>query len=103
MASRLPHKRLRPQAEGWEQELDAEGRPALKFDAPRGAKPPVHWADLTVQEREARIVELGFPKFRAKQISNHYFTHYSSDPATMTDPNQPGVLVRAWPVPPKEQ
>ena len=76
---------VRPQAEGWKQELDAEGRPALKFDAPRGAKPPVHWADLTVQEREARIVELGFPKFRAKQISNHYFTHYSSDPATMTD------------------
>ena len=29
--------------------------------------------------------ELGLPGFRAKQLSTHYFTHYTSDPAEMTD------------------
>ena len=77
---------VRPSAEGWTQALDAEGRPALQFEAPkRGAKPPVHLADLTPDERTARVKELGLPGFRAKQISTHYFSHYTSDPARMTD------------------
>jgi 23S rRNA (adenine2503-C2)-methyltransferase len=90
MASeRLPstgaRPQIRPKTEGWSQELDAEGRPALNFESPRGKKPPVHWADLSVAEREAKVVELGLPKFRAKQISTHYFSHYTSDPDSMTD------------------
>lgn len=77
---------VRPTAEGWTQQLDAEGRPALNFTAPkRGQKPPVHLADLTVDERKEKVKELGLPAFRAKQIATHYFTHYTSDPAKMTD------------------
>ena len=74
-----------PTAEGWTQQMGADGRPSLQFESPRGAKPPVHWADLTVDEREAKVIELGLPKFRAKQISTHYFTHYTSNPDHMTD------------------
>lgn len=74
-----------PTAEGWTQQLGPDGRPSLQFESPRGAKPPVHWADLSVDEREAKVVELGLPKFRAKQISTHYFTHYTSNPDHMTD------------------
>ncbi len=45
----------------------------------------MHLADLSVAEREARVLELGLPKFRAKQLATHYFAHYTSDPARMTD------------------
>lgn len=77
---------VRPTAEGWTQNLDSEGRPLLQFDAPkRGAKPPVHLADLTLEERAERVKELGLPAFRAKQLSTHYFSHYTTDPAQMTD------------------
>ncbi|MTA26166.1 MAG: 23S rRNA (adenine(2503)-C(2))-methyltransferase RlmN [Actinobacteria bacterium] len=74
-----------PTAEGWTQQMGADGRPSLQFESPRGAKPPVHWADLSVDEREAKVIELGLPKFRAKQISTHYFTHYTSNSDHMTD------------------
>lgn len=76
---------VRPAAEGWTQKLDAEGRPALQFESPKRGKPPVHLADLTAEERAAKAKELGLPAFRAKQIAAHYFSHYSSDPAMMTD------------------
>lgn len=87
---RLPSKgesrpQVMPTAEGWTQQMGADGRPSLQFESPRGAKPPVHLADLTVDEREAKVVDLGLPKFRAKQISTHYFTHYTSNPDHMTD------------------
>lgn len=75
-----------PTTEGWKQNIDADGRPTLQFEAPkRGAKPPVHLADLSPTERKERMIELGLPAFRAKQISTHYFTHYTSDPEKMTD------------------
>ncbi|MEG2886880.1 MAG: 23S rRNA (adenine(2503)-C(2))-methyltransferase RlmN, partial [Aurantimicrobium sp.] len=33
---------VRPTAEGWKQNVDADGRPTLQFEQPkRGAKPPV--------------------------------------------------------------
>ncbi|WP_235996965.1 23S rRNA (adenine(2503)-C(2))-methyltransferase RlmN [Aestuariimicrobium ganziense] len=47
--------------------------------------PPEHWADLDPDQRVQRVVDLGLPRFRAKQLSTHYFTHHSSDPASMTD------------------
>jgi 23S rRNA (adenine2503-C2)-methyltransferase len=87
---RLPSReesrpQVMPTAEGWTQPLGPDGRPSLQFESPRGAKPPVHWADLGVTDREAKAVELGLPKFRAKQLSTHYFTHYTSNPDDMTD------------------
>ncbi len=58
----------------------------LVFDEPRGRKkPPRHLADLTEAERAALLVEAGLPGYRAKQLSNHYFSRLVSDPAEMTD------------------
>jgi 23S rRNA (adenine2503-C2)-methyltransferase len=87
---RLPSRgenrpQVMPTAEGWTQQMGADGRPSLQFESPRGAKAPNYWADLSIQEREAKVIELGLPKFRAKQLSTHYFTHYTSNPDHMTD------------------
>lgn len=76
---------VRPRTEGWTQKKDESGRPLLQFASPKRGKPPVHLADLTVEERIEKVKELGLPGFRAKQLSTHYFTHYTSDPAEMTD------------------
>ena len=58
----------------------------LVFDEPRRAKkPPRHLADLTGEERRTAVAALGEPAFRAKQLSNHYFSRLVSDPAEMTD------------------
>jgi 23S rRNA (adenine2503-C2)-methyltransferase len=78
-------RQVRPTAEGWTQKLGPDGRPALQFASPKRGKPPVHLADLDPAGRAARLTELGLPAFRAKQLSTHYFTHYTSDPAEMTD------------------
>jgi len=78
-------KQVKPRTEGWTQQVDADGRPKLQFASPRRTQPPTHLADLTPEERVAKITELGLPAFRAKQLSTHYFTHYTTDPAQMTD------------------
>ncbi len=78
-------RQVRPKTEGWTQAVEADGRPKLQFASPRRTQPPVHLADLTPEERAAKVVELGLPAFRAKQLSTHYFTHYTTDPAEMTD------------------
>jgi 23S rRNA (adenine2503-C2)-methyltransferase len=58
----------------------------LVFDEPRGRrKPPRHLADLTVDERADRAVELGLPRFRARQLSTHYFSRLVDEPDQMTD------------------
>lgn len=57
----------------------------LQMAPKRRGKPPKHFADLTPQERVASVVEAGEPAFRAKQLATHYFTHFTSDPAKMTD------------------
>lgn len=75
----------RPRAEGWKQLTDADGRPTLQFASPRVKQPPTHLADLTLPEREAKMKELGVPAFRAKQLSQHYFVHHTTDPERMTD------------------
>ena len=78
-------KQVRPATEGWTQKKDAEGRPLLQFASPKRGKPPVHMADLTPEERVAKVNELGMPGFRAKQLEKHYFQHWTHDPAEMTD------------------
>jgi 23S rRNA (adenine2503-C2)-methyltransferase len=57
----------------------------LQMAPKRRGKPPRHFADLTPEERVASVVEAGEPAFRAKQLATHYFTHYTSDAAQMTD------------------
>ncbi|MFV0375424.1 23S rRNA (adenine(2503)-C(2))-methyltransferase RlmN [Microbacterium sp.] len=78
-------RQVRPATEGWTQQKDAEGRPVLQFASPRRGKPPVHLADLSPAERAAKVVEWGLPAFRARQLEKHYFTHFTDDPALMTD------------------
>lgn len=57
----------------------------LVMEAPRRGRPPQHWGDLTVDERVAAIQEAGLPKFRAQQLSRHWFEHLNTDPNTWTD------------------
>jgi 23S rRNA (adenine2503-C2)-methyltransferase len=58
----------------------------LVFDEPRGRRqPPRHLADLTADERGDRAVELGLPRFRARQLSTHYFSRLVDEPDQMTD------------------
>ncbi|WP_369699611.1 23S rRNA (adenine(2503)-C(2))-methyltransferase RlmN [Nesterenkonia sp. Act20] len=76
---------IRPKAEGWQQPMDAEGRPKLQFAQPKVKQPPKHLADMTLDERIDKAKELGISGFRAKQLSVHYFRHYTADPEQMTD------------------
>ena len=48
-------------------------RDVLSKDHARRGKPPVHLVDMTPDERIARAKDLGLPKFRVKQLANHYF------------------------------
>lgn len=80
-----PPRQVRPATEGWSQKKDDEGRPLLQFASPKRGKPPVHLSDLTPEQRVEKVKELGMPGFRAKQLEKHYFTHFTSDPALMTD------------------
>ena len=57
----------------------------LVFEAPKRGLPPRHLADLTLSERIAAVTELGEKPFRAKQLSNHYFSRLTVDPDAMTD------------------
>ncbi|VDR32353.1 Ribosomal RNA large subunit methyltransferase N [Arthrobacter agilis] len=71
--------------EGAQPIVASDGRPLLQFKSPRVSQPPVHLADLTLAERQDRLKELGHQGFRAKQLSTHYFSHYTTDPAAMSD------------------
>ena len=57
----------------------------LVFDAPKRGLPPKHLADFTPDERAERVTALGEKPFRAKQLSNHYFSRLTVDPTQMTD------------------
>jgi 23S rRNA (adenine2503-C2)-methyltransferase len=57
----------------------------LQMAPRRRGKPPRHFADLTPAERVASVEAMGEKPFRAKQLATHYFTHFTSDPADMTD------------------
>ena len=76
---------VRPTTEGWTQAKDESGRPRLQFAEPKRKQPPVHWVDMSIDERVAKVKELGLPGFRAKQISTHYFNHYNDQASAMTD------------------
>ena len=52
---------------------------------PKRPKPPIHWSDLTVEERKTKVKELGLPAFRADQISRQWFSRLSDEPETWTD------------------
>jgi 23S rRNA (adenine2503-C2)-methyltransferase len=78
-------RQVRPATEGWTQRKDESGKPLLQFAEPKRSQPPTHWVDLSIDERVEKVKEAGLPGFRAKQLSTHYFTHYTSDAQAMTD------------------
>jgi 23S rRNA (adenine2503-C2)-methyltransferase len=55
------------------------------LDAAAGARPPRHLADLDPAERRATAERLGERRFRADQLSRHYFARLTDDPGDMTD------------------
>ncbi|RSX52285.1 23S rRNA (adenine(2503)-C(2))-methyltransferase RlmN [Bifidobacterium callimiconis] len=65
----------------------AEGafRDILSKDHARRGKPPVHFADMTQDERIQTAKALGLPKFRVKQLANHYFAHFDVNAEEFTD------------------
>lgn len=46
----------------------------LAKDHARRGKPPVHLVDMDTAEREAAAKSIGMPRFRVKQLANHYFS-----------------------------
>ena len=63
---------------------DARPRLSLAVPAARG-KAPRHLADLDLAGRKSALRAVGLPAFRADQLSRHYFTRFTRDPADMTD------------------
>ena len=57
----------------------------LQLRPARRGKPPAHLADLTLAERVAAVEEMGLPGYRAKQLSVHYFEHFTTSAEEMTD------------------
>lgn len=57
----------------------------LVLAEPRRPKPPVHWSDLTVEERKAKVIELGLPGFRADQFSRQWYSRLNDDPLNWSD------------------
>ncbi len=52
---------------------------------PDRARPAVHLADLSNEERRAAVAELGQPAYRADQLSRHYFGRLTESAAEMSD------------------
>ncbi|MDO5034191.1 MAG: 23S rRNA (adenine(2503)-C(2))-methyltransferase RlmN [Actinomycetaceae bacterium] len=65
--------------------LTPDAKPVLSFAPKRRGKPPAHLADLGFEERQKVLVDQGLPKFRADQLSRHYFQRHISDPEFMPD------------------
>ncbi len=57
----------------------------LVLEAPRRGKPPRHLSDMTLAERRDAVAAAGLPRFRADQVSNHWFARLVDDPAQWTD------------------
>ncbi|KFI62931.1 23S rRNA (adenine(2503)-C(2))-methyltransferase RlmN [Bifidobacterium cuniculi] len=51
----------------------------------RRGKPPLHFADMDADERIEAARELGLPRFRVKQLANHYYGHFDVEASEFTD------------------
>jgi 23S rRNA (adenine2503-C2)-methyltransferase len=61
------------------------GQPGSGPGQARSGHPPQHLADLAPAERRGVAKRLGHQPYRADQLSRHYFSRLTDDPATMTD------------------
>lgn len=57
----------------------------ITMSPPGNPMPPTHLVDLDMAGRQAMVKEAGLPAFRAKQLSTHYFSHYTTDASAMSD------------------
>ena len=48
-------------------------------------RPSTHWMNLDPIRRVEEVRKLGLPAFRARQISNQWFSRLAPDPANWTD------------------
>lgn len=60
-------------------------RDVLAKNHARRGKPPLHFADMSTDQRIGTAKSLGLPKFRVNQLGNHYFEHFNNDVSTFTD------------------
>ena len=60
-------------------------RDVLSKDHARRGKPPLHFADMSEEERIGKAKELGLPKFRVKQLANHYYGHFDVNAEEFSD------------------
>ncbi|WEV52215.1 23S rRNA (adenine(2503)-C(2))-methyltransferase RlmN [Bifidobacterium sp. ESL0704] len=60
-------------------------RDVLAKNHARRGKPPLHFADMNEEQRIETAKQLGMPKFRIKQLGNHYFEHFDNDVSAFTD------------------
>ncbi|RBP98025.1 23S rRNA (adenine(2503)-C(2))-methyltransferase RlmN [Bifidobacterium aemilianum] len=67
------------------QEQKPAFREVLSKEHTRRGKPPLHFADMTQEERVSKAQELGLARFRAKQLANHYFAHHDVAAADFSD------------------
>lgn len=64
---------------------DSAFRDVLAKNHASRKKPPQHFTDMSDDERIQAVEEMGLPKFRAKQLANHYFAHLDTQPDDFTD------------------
>ncbi len=57
----------------------------LMLEAPRRGKPPRHLDDLALSQRRSLAAEAGLPKYRANQLSHHWFGRLVDDPGQWSD------------------
>ncbi|MDF7663781.1 23S rRNA (adenine(2503)-C(2))-methyltransferase RlmN [Bifidobacterium sp. ESL0763] len=60
-------------------------REVLSKKHARRGKPPLHFADMDEEQRIEVAKELGMPKFRVRQLANHYYAHFDTDVDAFTD------------------
>lgn len=60
-------------------------RDVLASDHARRGKPPVHFADMDEAARVQRAAQLGLPRFRVRQLANHYYGRFDTDAERFTD------------------
>ncbi len=80
-----PRREVRPTDQPPEGATHKNARPVLSFTAKRRGKAPSHLADLDGAGRKRILKDMGFPPFRADQLSRQYFAHFEADPARMSD------------------
>ena len=57
----------------------------IELEAPKRGKPPRHLMDLDAGQRRAAVAELGWPGYRADQVSRQWVVRLSDDPLEWTD------------------